>query len=320
MSQLTLDQYLQKIEEERIPPEKWNLKPELIKKAFNNKEIDREFALYLLKTIYFSYDRAWKDIDLLQNIIDSISVISLKNEKLFLFLEEIIATEYWYHLRFQALKNLTSLDFKRAKSLFTYFHDERLDAFLKYALENYFHEDLKFLIKLVNDPVIEFFIVLKKYTKDLLRISLYKNMITIQTNYLIYFSSPPKIKRITLLEQINSDSLLKNKPKKSFRYLKRGDNGKFIHEIDPDARFPIFILYEELEEKYHVYHGIGSELMSILVLSLIEMFKMTPIEFNLMKTTTVYYLTFEIKKSNVYGVLRLLEYRIEREGDQNIKK
>ena len=224
MSQLTLEQFLQKVEEERIPPEKWNLNPGRIKEAFDNTEIDREFALYLLKTIYYSYDRAWKDIDLLQNIIDYVSVISKKTEKLFLFLEEIIATEYWYHLRFQALKNLTSLDLKKARSLFMYFHDERLDAFLKYALENYSYKDLKFLKKLVNDPVIEFFIILKKHTKDLLRISLYKNKITIQSNYLIYFSSHPKIKRIILLEQINSDSLLKSKPKKSFRWLKRAEN------------------------------------------------------------------------------------------------
>lgn len=270
----------------------------------------------MLKTIYDSYDRAWKKIDALQKIIDYISEISLKNKELFFFLEEIIATEYWYHLRFQALKNLTILDIKRAKSLFTYFHDERLDVFLKYALENYFHEDLKFLKKLVDDPVIELFLILKKYTKDILRISLEKNLITIQTNNLIFFGSYKKIKRKTLIEKINCESILKNKPKKSFRWLKRGEKGGFIYEIDPDAKFPLFILHEEIEEKYNIYYGIGSELMSILVLSLIEMFKITPIEFNLIKTTSVYYLTFEIKKSNVYGTFRLLKYRIEREGDQ----
>lgn len=93
---------------------KWIVDPEHIFQFWNDSLIDREYAIFILETLFYEEPDEQRTKKKRIKIIEFITEISRPNKKLFRFLEGVVFTEFWYLVKFEALYQLHRL-FKKKK-------------------------------------------------------------------------------------------------------------------------------------------------------------------------------------------------------------
>jgi len=149
---------------------------EAIKKAYNNKEINKQYALQVLKILIYqdgytrpkffrfthdgNYITKKQEFEIrLTLAIKALKIacqISQKNKKLFNFLEEIIISDSWSKLRMEAMFLLAELFPERAKKPIS--HVVKNEETIQFFFTRYYKiRRLRKISKYIEDPVIKLY-------------------------------------------------------------------------------------------------------------------------------------------------------------------
>ena len=295
------------MEEKQIPPEEWKISPDLIFGGYNEKKLDKTTAIYILKELFWQ-DRTWSRIEYRKECIMYITKISNKNKTLRSFLEEIFITEYWYHIRLKALYFIAQYYPEFAYSLFNCILGEELFlGFLNYILHKASYKEIRFLTKIIKDPLIILYIYLREKERNF-KINIQKRKLTTYGDTL-KIGSFKEFKRSKMLIQFSEKEIL-NQPIKSFVWKKRTEEGS-IFEFDPIKRFPVLVLYQEEKEHFLNNYCISLSSLENLIKSIKRVFKLKKLMYFKIVKTTIVYLILKIEEIELYFKYQLMNYMIE---------
>lgn len=223
----------------------WELTPVNIYQYYQEKKIDRCYALSLLEVFYYR-DKypSMNEIDKINLIMDYIVSISRKNKKLKALLEEMFITEFWYQIKFNALSHLCEHFPRKAKALYRYsLENEKCIPFILRRLPRQKLESLEKILEI--DPLLLLYIKLK----DVLYATAYFNFNKFKRG--IY----DKLRQLIIIPMVHhiSDTISKEVPtyyhiKKLTRFKRiRQLSAKELLELSPVKNFnsdPQLILLE----------------------------------------------------------------------------
>jgi len=300
--QKSLIDYLEK----QIPPNKWRLNPDRILNGYNNKEIDKETALYMLETLFYEADDKWAKISFRKECLKAIVKLSRKDKKLRRLLEEIFITEYWYPLRLQALSLIHRHYTQLSVKLFNYIHENT--SLIQYGLREWHIESISFLKDLIKDPLVLFYLVIKKVTKDFSEyLSIEDRKIKINGND-FYIGITKRFRRSALINELTPQDILETEAK-YFVYSRREKDG-IIYEVDKEERYAQFCIHIIETEKYKVNYCIPQKILLAIFQAIKEVFSISEFTIRIEKTS-IYYLIIDIEEIEVFLKYRLGGYRIE---------
>ena len=295
------------MEEKQIPPEEWKISPDLIFGGYNEKKLDKTTAIYILKELFWQ-DRTWSRMEYRKECITYITKISNKNKTLRSFLEEIFITEYWYHIRLKALYFIAQYYPEFAYSLFNCILEEELFlGFLNYILHKASYKEIRFLTKIIKDPLIILYIYLREKDGNF-KINIQKRKLTTYRDTL-KLGNFKEFKRSKMLIQFSEKEIL-NQPIKSFVWKKRTEEGS-IFEFDPIKRFPVLVLHQEEKEHFLNNYCISLSFLENLIKSIKRVFKLKKLMYFKIVKTTIVYLILKIEEIELYFKYQLMNYMIE---------
>lgn len=310
MKQKFILDYLNK----QIPPNEWRLHPNTVLNGYNNKEIDKETALYILKTLFYKNEDVWAKIKFRSECLDVIMEISKleikkKDKKLRAFLEEIVVVEYWYPIRFKALSLIDKYYPKLTTRLFNYIHEDT--SFMEWGLRKWESENLDFLKRIIKDPLVLFYLILKKEIKHFNNyLSISDRKIKINGDNYLILGAHNQLRRKEKLKEYNSQDLLQLESY-HFIYKLRKKEGIY-YEIDDAKNFPVICPYIENCNDVIMYYGISRELYLALIFAIKEVFSIADFPIIIIKTS-IYYLVIRIPEIELYLRYRLGGYTVEKD-------
>lgn len=296
--------------EKQIPPKNWKIYPESIWKAYKNKEIDRDTAIYILETLFHDSNDKWGKIRYRRNCLINICKISLKTKKLKKFLEEVFITEYWYPLRLEAFSLIHTYFPKLSFNLFSYIHAD--SSFIEYGLRKWHENKISFIKDFIKDPLILFYLILKK------EIKLYSEYISIEERKLkvngndLYIGDAKRFKRFECVKEFTPEEILYCKTV-FFKYVRREKIGNVYteHIKGMDKKYPLFQLHLINSEEYNETYCISKRLILALFQALKEVFSVTRFTIQLVKTS-LYYLIIDIPEIDFFLKYKLNKYWSEK--------
>ena len=308
-------------EDEKYQGLKWELTSENICELLKARAIDRNYAIYLLKTIFYGTTEDWKSIEERLELIKYTVEISKKNEELAQFLESIYLTEYHYQVRLDALLYLSEHFPKRANKIFKFSGGKRTgfrEGFIYYIFNKYGTSKLLPLCHAIDDPLMKIFIS----NKDNLGWGFYYNIgkkwIANRNKQSIILINPHKdnkLKRFKTIKTLSNKEILKL-PVRSFVSVRyRRDNQRFswIWKFDEEKKNPQIVFFEEKSKIAKFYYTMSKKFFKEFIENLKKELSLEDNDFKyvLAKTMTIYYyLILEIKKINLYMKYHLSRYEV----------
>jgi len=320
--QLSLEDFNRKI----MKKEDITLRPNpySVYNCFLEHIINRDYAVLILKHLFYNIENTWSTINKRNKILEYLDKISKKDKEYLEFLEEVFITEFHYQVRLDALLLMSKSFPERAKDLFEYSLEREQDGLIPYSLRKFPSEKLLPLAEILDELLLEIFIV----NKSILGYEYYYNFQKKSISYrghsayghsFIQINTKKRFKRSTKIKDTSYDELI-DLPIKHFTWSghKLYHNiRKIYYKTDKEQTYPVHIVYEEKADTSILYFATTPNIIDLFK-SLSERYSLTSqdFKFKIVKTQTTYlYLILEIKKIKLYMRERLSLYEVLSEDE-----